>query len=378
MTTGTSLDDGPAGRRWAAGLLGVEEDAPRAEVRRAYLVKLREDDFQPSRSLLDALRVLEGKGVLGGIDEDRLLEEETRRRAEVESFAELFFTFPVAERRRRWDELLSGCRSVPPLAARLRVLQAGLEVDVGGLPSDEYFTIQLAEQLLHAFALLPLAQATSRQGFLRRIEEPSLEAERSSWEKAARRLRAKWPVVAALDDELVRHVAELRRRLGRRAKLSRRVRQQQAAAPAGSSQGIPWWVGAIVVVAGALLRGLSTSNNSPSERAPSSGYTSPVAPDLDNGPTLRELCDPSKFDVEVINPETRVARLLRFTPRPGSTLAGPNRPRANDGPPLMYGEVILRLRGLTPAQIQLLASRAEKAKRPDDPPKTPPDEKPRP
>jgi hypothetical protein len=365
VTTGTSLDDG---RRWAAELLDVAEVAPRAEVRRAYLERLRDYDFQPPRSLRDALRVLEGRCV-PGIDEDRLREEEARLRAEVESFAEEFFDLSVGERRLRWDALSSACRGVPPLAARLRALRAGLGVETAGFPSDESFAGLLAEQLLRAFALPPLAQAASRQAFLRQIEEPAAEAERPSWEKAARRLRADRPALASLDDEFVRHVVELRGRLARRAKLRRAGRQRREAAPAGGGQGIPWWAFALCFsVIGALVRGFTKSDQSTSPTTPI-GYPKLVLPDFGRGPdrgpnlAISELCDPSKFDVEVIG--TREGRTFRFTPRPGSAHAG--------GGPQFWGEAAMRLLGVPPAQVNRLISRAEAAKRLGDAPKTPPE-----
>ena len=77
-------------------------------------------------------------------------------------------------------------------------------------------------------------------------------------------------------------------------------------------------------------------------------------------PSIRDLFDPSKFDVEVEGAEAR--RFFRFTPRPDPTAAGPN------GSPLWYGEAGLRLMGVSKNQINDLVSRAA-TKHPEGGPK---------
>lgn len=68
-----------------------------------------------------------------------------------------------------------------------------------------------------------MAQAVSRQAFLRQIEESSTVQDQRSWERSARFLQAEWPVLAALDQELVQDIAKLRSRLKRRSKMHRAV-----------------------------------------------------------------------------------------------------------------------------------------------------------
>jgi hypothetical protein len=390
MTTGTNPDVSPARRRWAAAVLGVSEDASRTEARRAYLRKLPDSDFLPPRCCQEALRVLAGRPAAAESDEEWLVEEESRLGAEVASFAAEFFNLPVPQRRQRWEALLSGCRDVPPLVARLQALKAGLEVENRVLPADPPLLGRLAGHLLEAFPLPPLARAASRQEFLRWLEGSPAESHKL-WEKAVRYLRAEWSALAALDDELVRHVAELRSRRNRRRKLHCRSQQQLLETATPGSNRTPWKaitiVALIVVIVPALLSALQVLDNSPSPPAPSPGYSRPredVGPkDLENlrlrivtdpktgqtsihsvPPPLHELFDPSKYDVEIINPEVG-GRVLRCTPRLGSATTGPA------GQPVLVGEATLRLLGASREQIDALCSRAVAPKPRDGTPNSP-------
>ncbi len=395
MTTGTNPDAIPARRRWAAELLEVPEVASPAEARRAYLGKLRECAFLPPRSWRQALRVLEGGSAPAEPDEEWLTEEEARLRAEVETFAEEFFAVPVAQRRERWEALLCRCENMLPLVVRLQALKAGLEVETQGLPLDQSPGGRLVEQLLQTFPLPPLARAASRQAFLRRVEGAEVDSHKL-WEKAARYLRAEWPALAALDEELVRHVAELRSRLKQRGKMHYRSQQhRQAAAAAGSKNGNRWWVVLVVIsVTSGLLRGFINSNNSSPPRAawpgPSAPRDSAGLGDIEhlpwrmvtdpktgvgsvklNLPPLQELLDPAKYDIEVQGAGSRV---FRFTPRLDPTARGSKGLPANNGQPVLVGEATLRLLGVSKEQIDALGSRAAERKPRDHVLKTPPDE----
>lgn len=398
MTTGTNLDVPAAARRWAAGLLGVEKNATSAEARRAYFWKLREHDFLAPRSLHQALGVFEGRQAPSQSDEEWLLEEEGRLRAEVESFAAEFFTLAVPERRERWHLLLSRCESFPPLTARLQGLIAGLDVDIQSLLIGPTCHRQLAERLLQSFPLPPLAQAESRQAFLRRIEQPSAARDRRAWEQAARYVLAEWPALAALDPEMVQHVAKLRGRLKRRNKMHRRSEKQRRAALARSKKQSPWWLlfyAALVlggIVSGVLKLDKPSLPPAPpvnfdavlersgirerSEiRGPASAklrmVADPKTQELslqvapDDLPPIPDLLDPSRHDVALDTP-IGGHRVLRFTPRQDSTIPG-TAPQASNDPPLLVGEAYLRILGVSQEQINVLFSRAEAGKGPDIP-----------
>jgi hypothetical protein len=400
MTTGTNLDVQAVMRRWAAGVLGVLENASSVEARRAYFRKARGSAFVPSRSLQHALRILDGEPLSAERNEEWLLEEEGRLRTEVESFAVEFFTLSVTQRRERFEALLSRCPGASPLGARMQSLKAGLEVEIQSSPFGGSFQDQLAEQLLHSFPLPPLALATSRQAFLRKIEEPSAAAHRKLWEKAARYVLAEWPAIAALDPELVQQVVRLRRRLKRQSRRHRRSLRNRPAAAAGNGKKKPWallWIWCLV--GGGILRGLLgliPSNNSSMPRAPSFNYSIPpggkglprldelrgrILNNLKNGtkslplllnlPTIDELLDPATFDVEIIH--VTGSRFLQFTPRPGSIIAGKG-PQATHGQPMLIEEATLILRGVSDEQMSVLFSRAAKAKPSDSTLKAPPEE----
>jgi hypothetical protein len=393
MTTGTGPDVLAAARRRAAGLLGVPEDASGAEARRAYLRQLRENDFVPPRAARQALHVLGGGPALPETDEEAVLEEEGRLRAEVDSFAQEFFDVPVARRRERWQALLSWCRQVPPLVARLSALKAGLALDKQRLYLDDSPPGQLVAHLVEAFPLSPLARAAARQDFLRPIEKSSAADDSRDWEKAARSVRDAWPDVAALDDELVDHLAELRRRLKRRVIKPRRSEESYTRASVGGGNRNSWW--AFFVVGGILMglvRGFIGCNTGSSRWTPSPPPSPPSAVGLkDLGkvrgglggdeaakkpwlfrelPPLSELVDPAKFDVEILR--RAGAEFLRFTPRAGAAITWPDGLRADGGAPLVVAETTLQRLGATREQLVGLRQRAEARQRGNVPADLPP------
>jgi hypothetical protein len=355
MTTGINPEVPRGLRRRAAEMLGVPENTPRLEAKRAYFRKVRENDFVSPRSLHHAFCVLAGHNESAEFNDEWLVEEESRLRAEVDSFADKFFTFLAAERRERWEALHSRCENVSPsLAARLQALKAGFAVEVKPLPSDQPYQSLFIEQLLQSFPLAPLAQAASRQAFLREIEEPT-GGNLAQWEKAARYLLAEWPALAALDQELVQHIAKLRSRLKRQSKMYQRNQRQRRRNPAGVVLNVKgWWplwllVGAVIGIVKIIPQ--APNHSLQSAAPPSSNW------DLYQEMGLQELFDPSKYDVEVQGDEG--FRNFRFTPRTGLTNGGVTGGRqANNRQPQVYDEVSLKVFGVSKEQINVLVSRA--------------------
>jgi hypothetical protein len=375
MTTGTSPDRGTAARRWAAELLGVQENTPPVEARRAYFRKLRENDFLPERSLHHAALILEGKPVPAEVEDELLLEEESRLHADVESFAEELFKLPPSQRRERWHRLFSRCRSALPLMTRLQALKAGLDVDTAQMPLDQSARDWLVAHLLESFPLRPQAQAAARQAFLREIEGRS---DHKAFENAARYLLAEWPTLAALDKQLLQYIAKLRSHLKRRWK--NRVRNRgyrETVTPAGTKgkdelRKLIVWAVLLAVALWfklSILPSLKPSDGSSSSRPPAPGYSAPND-SMRFIPPIEDLLDPSKFDVEIVG--SHRLRILRFTPRPSSTVTGSSGPQANDMGPVLIGEAALRLRGVSKEQVDLLFSRAAKKKPLDRTPKADP------
>jgi hypothetical protein len=333
-----------------------------------------------------ALRVFDPKPGRAEVDGDWLLEEERRLRADVEAFAGDFFLIPVAKRRERWDELLSRCPAVSPLRVRLEALKAGLAVEPRTQPSGVRYHGELADHLLESFPLAPVAQAASRQAFLRRIEGDSLE-EQGDWERAARYLLDEWPAVGALDREFLVHIANLSGRLQVRRKMHLRNVERPQPAPAPGGEGSSWWVIPVVLVVIGLVRGMMSGNDSSSTKPPFKGYTAPQPPpsaSLDEllratrvrkpvefpfpiaagkHPPIQEMLDSSEYDVKVLG--SGGSRILCFTPRSGSKEAGAGAAPANNGRPIYFGEATLRLLGFSRDEVNDLFSRAERGKRPD-------------
>ncbi len=368
VTTGTNPDDGA--RRWAAGLLGAHESASPEEAGRAYLRKLREQEFMPPFPLHGALRVFQQQPLSAAAEEQVRVEEQTRLRAEVDAFANEFFRLPAAKRRERWNELLVRCRHLRTLSARLQDLNDGLDVDIGGVPMDESQVGKLAAHLVESFPLPRLGRAASRQAFLRVVENGTLPADRKSWEKTARYLRGEWPSVAALDYNLVKQLSSLRRRLRRRDKMEIRSRQRRFVR-SDNAQKSDWrWLWLLVFIGGPLLRGITSTNSTnspnPSSYAPPPPNYSPAfqeqfTRELVNAP-ISELLNPARFDVELLDAE-RVC----FTARPGSAAKTPN-----DARPIVLGKATLMLMGVSKADIDALFTRAAKGRSPASSPSTRP------
>jgi hypothetical protein len=375
MTTGTSPE--AAARHWAAELLGVPEDASPPEARRAYFRKVRESDFLPPRSWRRALRVFEGASTEP--DEEWLVANEGRLRAEAAAFAEAFFTLPVPQRRERWQALHSACADIPPLLAQLEALKAGLEIETEGLPRDESHYGRLVEHLLQS-SLLPLVgRYASRQAFLRRIEESSTRADRKAMEKAAQYLLAERPVIAALDVGLVRHVANLRGQLQR----ERKIRRQRVAARGGFSSGSSWWwVFVVFAFVSVLLHLRTSSENSSPGPLPRPNFSAPQDHQLPKGlenmrrqvvidpetgaqllllvpsnmPPLYDLLDPSQFDVEYDSFAN--VQLFLFSRRSSSTITGPDGLPVFPSKPIPMGESTLSMMGVSQEQLNNLSARA--------------------
>lgn len=213
---GQSISD--AGRRWAAGLLGVAEDAPLSEARRAFFRLVRENNFVAPRPVQRAFRILHGDLTVIEPDDELLIAEEERLSAHVESFATNLFSHSMEERRRRWNSLASQCQGIPPLCVRLQDLKPSLDIDMESLPEEGSGARALVALLLELFPMPPLARATSRQYHIRGIEASTPTGHRQI-ERTARYLATIWPELVVLDEPLVLHLAELRRCIKKQARL---------------------------------------------------------------------------------------------------------------------------------------------------------------
>jgi hypothetical protein len=337
--------------------LGIHESASPDEAGRAYLRKLREQEFMPPCPLHGALCVFQQKPLPPAAEEQMRIEEETRLRAEVDAFADEFFRLLVAKRRECWKELLVRCQHLPSLSTRLQDLKGGLDVDVGGLPTEESLRGKLAAHLVESFPLPRLARAASRQAFLR-----TAAAELKSWEKAARCLRREWPAVAALDYEVVAQLSSLRWRVRRRDKMRRRNRRADWLDAVNNSK----WGGLAVLLLISLVSGILKNRDKPSNSLypPLTSLTpqQQFAIETADTPPTSELLDPAKFDVDLLDYDR-----VHFTARLGS---GTTRP--TDARPIALSKTTLILLGVPRADIDALFTRAAKANSPKSSPNSRP------
>lgn len=194
--------------RWAAETLGVADDDS-AGAREAFLRRLTATGFVPTTAWRAAVTALTDKlapsdgGV--GADASQFESAAERLREEVESFAARFWSLPPPDRRRKWQVLSEWCRDSPALAARLRRLKAGLDVEADAGAHGDGRVPDLTRELKELFALWPTQAGSRRRAFLRRPPPPA-----SEWEAAAAVIRDEMPAVAALDKTLIRELAPWR------------------------------------------------------------------------------------------------------------------------------------------------------------------------
>jgi hypothetical protein len=195
--------------RWAAEQLEVSANASAEEVRAAWLRRLPADDFVPSSEARYALHTLLHPQAEDGwrtkAQEAADEQDEERLRGEVEAFAVQFWEVPLGERRQRWQSLAERCAFAPALRARLRQLEAGLDVNARDL-SEDARVVELAEHVSELFVLRPGPRARARQAFLRRTR-----ANREEWRTAARRLCCVSPKLAALGKDLLNKIKNARK-----------------------------------------------------------------------------------------------------------------------------------------------------------------------
>lgn len=153
-------------KHWAAEQLGRPADAPSSELRQAFMKRLRGDDFLPPWRIQQAYQAAES----GRLAAQTSQELENWLRPQVEEFAAGFFQLPPDERRQRWQQLLERCSFSSPLTARLRALEAGLDLPVdipAGNPLGCGSAHELLEEVRGLFVLRPLERAARRQALVR-------------------------------------------------------------------------------------------------------------------------------------------------------------------------------------------------------------------
>ena len=153
-------------------LLGIPADADTSTVRQAVLRQLREGDYMLTQSRLVGAGLLLGAPLpvrgaradagAGGIWGSRLSEE-------VEAYCGRFWSLPIPERRRQWDELAGYCGQHPKLRGRLAVLQPLVEFELPDLSAESPALRALVRLLCDLSVLLPPRRARHRHLRLSRM-----------------------------------------------------------------------------------------------------------------------------------------------------------------------------------------------------------------
>jgi hypothetical protein len=238
---------------WAARELGVALEAPVPLARDVFLRTLADVGFVPSEKAQEALAILTHPRGLEVAPPDHVLADlEQRLGSEVEAFATAYFAIPPDERRRRWHELRSRCGFSTPLAARLQSLEAGLDLLAAEFTDRDFHCTWLARYVCDLYVLKPPDRAVQRQDLTQTLSNEGL-----LWQKAACRLRRRYPSFAALEPVLVARLAAWGTRQKSRAWMQRRQARAAAAAARalvpttrrhGPSFGWLGWVGMWVAI----------------------------------------------------------------------------------------------------------------------------------
>jgi hypothetical protein len=199
--------DPPAAKR-AAAALGVPGNDP-AAARAAFLRRLPAAGFVPPPEWRAAVRALTGRPAPGpgALPDAGDAPDDDGPRAEVEAFAAAFWSLAPAERRARWQDLLDRCAGDPPLAARLRRLEGGVDLDAIPPGSGRGRVQELASVLQELFVLRPAERAARRRERLGGLSGPA-----TAWAAAVRQLQVQYPAVASLDPPLIGRLGTLTHR----------------------------------------------------------------------------------------------------------------------------------------------------------------------
>jgi hypothetical protein len=218
---------------WARKQLDLEEVSAPANVRRAYMQRLSDEDFMPPAHLPYAFAILDGHaGTPGANEETAWADVCERQRQRVEEFAHNFFQIPVAGRREQWLKLKTDCAKVPALVNRLDRLEPGLTLDPHGLAVTSSNLRELIQAACEIFVLRPFEAAQARAAFFR-LETFQSPDQMIEWEAAARILKSRYSHYEVLAPALVQQVLQHRNRVN---ELARRRRSSMPRNPVSGAR----------------------------------------------------------------------------------------------------------------------------------------------
>jgi hypothetical protein len=196
-------------RRRAADQLGVPTEACPADVRAAFLRALPAAGFCPPPPLCAAAASLAGQPVPGAAGaHPEPPDTDDPLATEVATFARTFWSLQPNARRDRWQDLLSRVAPDPQLTARLRRLEAGVDLrDATAVPGPprQREVIGMIQSL---FVLGPIDRAARRRELLDGLPPPA-----AAWEQAAREVERDLPAYSTLEPALLERLGAWSRRL---------------------------------------------------------------------------------------------------------------------------------------------------------------------
>jgi hypothetical protein len=187
----------------AAKALGLGPGAAVAEVRRAFLNRLRDREYFPSERDEEAFAVLTGRPVTAAwLNEEVKRAADERLEVDVEAFAFRYFTLPPKERRACWLDLHAACAGHEHHQAWLIALKPGLGLDQAVIGTESPDVQQLAAHIRALFVLPPPQRAIERRALIGKLRAGSRE-EISRWRRAALELRRRHSALAAIENVLL-------------------------------------------------------------------------------------------------------------------------------------------------------------------------------
>lgn len=191
---------------WARHKLGAPADD--GDRLRGFLARrLAEEDFAVSDEFRAALMTLSaGRTEAGECAPPREYLEDRAREvdAQIDAFAQSFFTLPVEQRNARWQSFLDRNSLTPPQRLRLRGLVPALEIEVPPPAAEPDRVDELSQLIRKLFVLLPPHRAR-----LWRRERERLQSDIVEWSRAAGDLKLQQPEVADLLPHLVDELVQL-------------------------------------------------------------------------------------------------------------------------------------------------------------------------
>jgi hypothetical protein len=198
----------PAARRHVADQLGVSPDAPPSDARAAFLRALPAAGFLPAPPLCAAAAALTARAIPGAAAAMSYQEDESSLSAEFDTFARGFWSVSPAARRERWQTWVERSANDALLAARVRRLEAGVDLPDAAERAATPRQRQLIDMTQTLFVLEPIERAARRRELLDGLPPPT-----RAWQTAAHEIARDFPAHASLEPALIERLSNWTQRM---------------------------------------------------------------------------------------------------------------------------------------------------------------------